>query len=211
MTAQSKIMQARAAVQQSDPALGLEVARFRIVSATDRSVTPATVHIDHDGAELIYNNDWVMATSSEDITAALVAAIEANPSRPEIKEAIQNAINPVVQETFPVQGVFDGTYKKIGYDETNAWSQVLLGMLMQELVSRCAELQRETFWKDRPDYTSWLVDADNFLEFLLDNYKPETVIMATKYLLSEKRLPFNPERMVAFNRLSHSMAKFLLA
>ena len=203
-------MQARFAIQQTNLALGMEVARFRILSASDRAVTPETVKIDHDAAELIYNNEWVMATSSEDITAALIAAIEANPSRPEIKEAIQNAINPVVQDPFPVQAVFDGTYKKVGFDETRSWSQVLLGMLMQELVRSAAELQQETFWKDRPAYTSWLVDADNFLEFLLDNYNPETVIMATKYLLSEKRLPFNPQRMVTFDRLSNSMAKFLV-
>lgn len=204
---QQKIMQARLNIQQIDPIIGAYAARYTIVSATKLGVdAPQTFTLDEDGIQIVYNDEWVQEARIDDITDAIIRQIIDNPPSDEIRDA---AARLLPQQTYPIQDVFDGTYSKVGFDETTAWSHVFLGMLMQELIVRAARMRERPNWRDLPTYTAWLTDADNFLQFLMDNYRPEETIMASRYLISEQRLPFNPNRMPTFNRLSSTFLKLI--
>lgn len=118
-----------------------------------------------------------------------------------------------MSQSFPVAEVLNGTYKNVGFDETKEWSAILLGMAANELCCRSDNLSNTYGDKFRqsPDYTAWLVDADNFLEFMMANYQPDVVVMISRELIAEQRLPFAPDRMEFFNTLANTYAKIVSA
>lgn len=113
-----------------------------------------------------------------------------------------------IQQTlsvFPVAEVLNGTYTKIGFDETDAWAHNLVGLVAAELKARADRLSDHS----GPDFTSWLEDADNFLKFLLVNFSDETVLIMCKLTVSQWKLPYRTQRMKNFDSMAKRMATYL--
>ena len=108
--------------------------------------------------------------------------------------------------TFPVDEVLNGSYTKIGFDETDAWSHNLLGLVAGELKARADRLPKGD---NDPAFTAWLEDADNFLQFLLVNFGDETVLTMCKLTLSQWKLPYRTQRMQHFDSMAKRMASYL--
>lgn len=64
--------------------------------------------------------------------------------------------------------------------------------------------------KASPEYDRWAFEADNFLAFILTNFKPEISIMGAKAALSVHKLPFDPQRMKNFNVFANRYKAFIL-
>ena len=116
-----------------------------------------------------------------------------------------------MSQSFPVAEVLNGTYKNVGFDETKEWAAVLLGMAANELCNRANALKGMNRASTAPKYIAFLEDADNFLEFMMANYQPATVVMISRELIAEQRLPFAPDRMEFFNTLANTYAKIVCA
>lgn len=107
--------------------------------------------------------------------------------------------------TYPIYEVLNGSYSKIGFDETDAWAHNLVGLVAGELKARADRLEGA----NGPEFTAWLEDADNFIKFLLVNYSDEIVLNFCKLTLSQWKLPYRTQRMENFDSMAKRMASYL--
>lgn len=64
--------------------------------------------------------------------------------------------------------------------------------------------------KATPEYAKWLEQADNFLLFIMENFKPEIAIMGAKAALAVHRLPLDTPRMKHFDTFSERFKGLIL-
>lgn len=64
--------------------------------------------------------------------------------------------------------------------------------------------------KKSPEFTKWLGESDNFLAFIMANFKPEISIMGAKAALSVHRLPFDAQRMKHFELFANRFKGLIL-
>lgn len=64
--------------------------------------------------------------------------------------------------------------------------------------------------KATPQYAKWLEQADNFLLFIMENFKPEIAIMGAKAALAVHRLPLDTPRMKHFDTFSERFKGLIL-
>lgn len=64
--------------------------------------------------------------------------------------------------------------------------------------------------KNSPEFAKWCDEADNFIAFVLGNFKPEITIMGAKAALSVHKLPFDAQKMKNFEAFALKYRQFIL-
>lgn len=109
---------------------------------------------------------------------------------------------------YPIQAVFDGAFTThLGRAVEN---MIFIGMLTQELANRGEAVKAiENFHTSR-EYTAWLVSADNYLKYLMDNYTTIVAAAMASELIQNRKMPFAPDRMSHFDDFSAMFAKAMM-
>lgn len=110
---------------------------------------------------------------------------------------------------YPIQAVLDGTITtRIGDVADNL---IFIGMLTQELSNRGEAVMAIEQFRTSREYTAWLVSADNYLKYLLDNYTAEITVVMASVLIRDRKMPFAPDRMQSFDGFSALSARMMMA
>lgn len=70
--------------------------------------------------------------------------------------------------------------------------------------------QNPSNWATSPARKKWTEEADNFLEFIMNNFQPEICIMGAKAAVSIHKLPFDTMRMKHFDKFCDTYRDFLV-
>jgi len=94
-----------------------------------------------------------------------------------------------------------------------ALSYMIVTNLCYELKNRANEMEKKhgKNYENSADYTKWLEQADNFLDFMLNNFQHEICVMGAKSAISIHELPFKVSRMKKFKEFSAKFRDLLLA
>jgi MoxR-like ATPase len=93
--------------------------------------------------------------------------------------------------------ILSGRLKQMPKKAEVSLAYALTTTLGYELKERADRIRRDGAKSDDAARKQWLVEADNFLEFMMDNFQPEICIMGTKAAIHLK-LPFDTRRMKNF-------------
>ena len=74
-------------------------------------------------------------------------------------------------------------------------------------VSLCYELKEASDAKDK----KFDAMADNFLNFMMDNFDTELTVMGAKIALSTYKLPMKPSKLKSFNKFHQKFGKYVVA
>lgn len=66
-------------------------------------------------------------------------------------------------------------------------------------------------FKASKEYAEWLKRADNFFEFVMENFQTEICIMGARMAISNYRLPFNVSKMQVFGKFTTKYRDYILA
>lgn len=94
--------------------------------------------------------------------------------------------------------ILSGRLKKLDKSIEVSAQYALTTSLCYELLERFKKFERKAKWGDSEDYKKWMVEADNFILFLMQNFQPEISIMATRAAVQVHRLPFHMQKMKNF-------------
>lgn len=73
-------------------------------------------------------------------------------------------------------------------------------------ISLCYELKELHAKKDK----NWNKKADNFFNFMMDNFETEIVIVGSKVALTNYQLPFDPSKLKSFDRFHEKYGKYVI-
>jgi len=73
-------------------------------------------------------------------------------------------------------------------------------------ISLCYELQQAYDKKVK----NWNAQADNFFEYMMDNFETELVVMGAKVALTNYKLPFDPSKLKSFDRFHKKFGKYVI-
>jgi hypothetical protein len=81
------------------------------------------------------------------------------------------------------------------------------------ITSMCYELQdsHDKFSNDKKKMEEWYLMAENFLQYSMDNFNTEIVVMGARTALSVYKLPFFPGKLKNFNDFHKSYGKYILS
>jgi hypothetical protein len=74
-------------------------------------------------------------------------------------------------------------------------------------VSLCYELKDQHAAKA----ADWNEQADNFFEFMMENFETELVVMGAKTALTNYKLPFDPSKLKSFSKFHERYGKYVMA
>lgn len=106
---------------------------------------------------------------------------------------------------YPINAVLDGIPTARSGDL--AENLIFLGMLTQEVANRGEAVKSLENFRASREYTAWLVSADNYLKYLMDNYTSEITFAMVTDLIRYRKMPFDPRRMTNFDDVSAMFAK----
>jgi MoxR-like ATPase len=110
------------------------------------------------------------------------------------------------------EDILSGRLKKMKEPAQVSLSYALTTTLCYELKERENKLRRVNGdkWNKSADYKKWLAEADNFLEFMMENFQPEICIMGAKAAIQIHSLPFDVQAMKNFNVFADRYKKLVL-
>lgn len=96
------------------------------------------------------------------------------------------------------EDILQGKVKKTSIKEISAMHSLT--------VSMCYELQLA----DQKKTKNWDEMADNFLEFMMDNFPTELVVLGAKIALTNYELPFDASKLKNFDRFHDQYGKYVI-
>lgn len=84
--------------------------------------------------------------------------------------------------------------------------------LCYELKERADSIRKEygDAWRSSQKRKDWLVQADNFLEFIMANFQPEICIMGARAAIAIHKLPFETTKMKNFDKFASQFKDFIV-
>lgn len=97
--------------------------------------------------------------------------------------------------------ILSGKLKKMPKKVEVALAYALTTTLCYELKERSENVKRNNGqkWLSSEDRAQWLKEADNFLEFIMENFQPEICIMGARAAIAIHKLPFDTQKMKHFD------------
>lgn len=97
--------------------------------------------------------------------------------------------------------VLSGKLKKLPKKVEVSLAYALTTTLCYQLKEQSDEIRRTKGqnWMKSPERDEWLKKADNFLEFIMENFQPEICIMGAKAAIQVHKLPFDTQKMKNFD------------
>ena len=113
------------------------------------------------------------------------------------------------------RGILAGSVRSMRDDDTPAALAYnvtirLCYMLAQEVAQIQMQYADAKVRKASPEMTNWYSRADNFIEFITKNFKPEIAIMGAKASLAAHGLPFSPGDMKHFADFAKKYRPYIL-
>lgn len=114
-----------------------------------------------------------------------------------------------------VREILEGRLKRMPQREKKLETSLMYALT----TSMCYELkegadnvkrQNPSNWTTSPARKKWTEEADNFLEFIMNNFQPEICIMGAKAAVSIHKLPFDTVRMKHFDKFCDTYRDFLV-
>ncbi len=111
------------------------------------------------------------------------------------------------------ESILNGTLKKMPKKVEVSLAYALTTTLCYELKERADDVKRKggQNWLTSPDRKRWLFEADNFLEFIMDNFQPEICIMGAKAAISVHKLPFDTQKMKHFDTFATKFKELIMS
>ena len=78
-------------------------------------------------------------------------------------------------------------------------------------ISMCYELQEQYKKLGKDKITEWHGLADNFLNFMMNNFTTELVVMGARVALTTYSLPMIPGKMKHFDEFHKRFGKYIIA
>lgn len=97
------------------------------------------------------------------------------------------------------EDILNGKVKKCNIKEISAMYSLTVAM--------CYELQSAS----RNKVGGWDAMADNFFEFMMDNFPTELVVMGAKVALTNYQLPFDASKLKNFDRFHEQYGKYIIS
>lgn len=117
------------------------------------------------------------------------------------------------QDLPKAETILSGQLKKMPKKVDVSLAYALTTTLCYELKSRADNVKREggANWVSSPQRKQWLAEADNFLEFIMDNFQPEICIMGAKAAISFHKLPFDTQKMKHFDTFAGKFKDLIMS
>jgi len=111
------------------------------------------------------------------------------------------------------ENILNGTLKKMPKKVEVSLAYALTTTLCYELKDRADNIRREhgDKWMASPERKRWLQEADNFLEFIMENFQPEICIMGAKAAISIHKLPFDTQKMKHFDSFASKFKDLIMS
>jgi MoxR-like ATPase len=111
------------------------------------------------------------------------------------------------------ESILNGSLQKMAKKVDVALAYALTTTLCYELKERADDVKRKggTNWLNSPERTRWLKEADNFLEFIMQNFQPEICIMGAKAAISVHKLPFDTQKMKHFDTFAGKFKELIMS
>ena len=58
---------------------------------------------------------------------------------------------------------------------------------------------------------TWHINCENFIQFMMDNFETELVVMGTKLALTQYQLPLDPDEIKCFDDFHAKYGKYIAA
>ena len=78
-------------------------------------------------------------------------------------------------------------------------------------ISMCYELQDQYRKLGKTDITAWYTLADNFLNFMMENFSTELVVMGARTAMTTYSMPLLPGKMKSFDTFHKKFGKYIIA
>lgn len=113
-----------------------------------------------------------------------------------------------------VEAILAGKVKKMPSKVEVALSYALAVSLCYELKDRDLKIKqmytKPDEYKKSKEREQWLIEADTFLEFILNNFQPEICIMAAKAAIQIHKLPFDTQKMKKFDEFADRYKDYIM-
>jgi MoxR-like ATPase len=107
--------------------------------------------------------------------------------------------------------ILSGQLKKMPRQVEISLAYALTTTLCYELKERYSKFERKQGWQNGEDYKKWMSEADNFIEFLMENFQPEISIMATRAAVQVHKLPFHMSKMKNFLKFAEKYRSLVMS
>lgn len=109
--------------------------------------------------------------------------------------------------------ILSGRLKKMPKKVEVSLAYALTTTLCYELKNRADDVKREggANFMASPQRKQWLIEADNFLEFIMENFQPEICIMGAKAAISSHKLPFDTQKMKHFDTFARKFKDLIMS
>ena len=101
------------------------------------------------------------------------------------------------------EDVLTGKVKELKTKEVSAMYSLTISM--------CYELQEQFKKLGKEKLSEWHAQADNFLQFMMDNFTTELVVMGARVALTTYNLPMVPGKMKSFDAFHQRYGKYIIA
>jgi MoxR-like ATPase len=111
------------------------------------------------------------------------------------------------------ENILNGTLQKMPKKVEVSLAYALTTTLCYELKERADDVKRKggNNWLSSPERKRWLQEADNFLEFIMNNFQPEICIMGAKAAISVHKLPFDTQKMKHFDTFAGKFKELIMS
>lgn len=111
------------------------------------------------------------------------------------------------------ESILNGTLTKMAKKVEVSLAYALTTTLCYELKERADDVKRKNGanWLTSPERKKWLQQADNFLEFIMNNFQPEICIMGAKAAISVHKLPFDTQKMKHFDTFANKFKDLIMS
>jgi hypothetical protein len=99
--------------------------------------------------------------------------------------------------------ILTGKVKKLDTKEVSAMYS-LITSLCYELKDECEKSQKSK------KMAAWHKMADNFLQYMMDNFETEMVVLGARIALKNHQLPFSPKELVSFKDFYKRYGKLIV-
>ena len=111
------------------------------------------------------------------------------------------------------ESILSGQLKKMPKKVDVSLAYALTTTLCYELKTRADDVRRSggASFMTSPARKQWLIEADNFLEFIMENFQPEICIMGAKAAISTHKLPFDTQKMKHFDTFAGKFKDLIMS
>ncbi len=74
--------------------------------------------------------------------------------------------------------------------------------MVYELQLEYDDFKMKKNWRQGVRVHAWLKRADRFMQFVMDNFKPDVTVMAVRLAVNNRRLPFHTVKMENFMKFA---------